>query len=188
MEAEEYRVMKDGDEVSSHLVSSPPDLWTGLARGFSHQFQVKALAVGANVGMMGALLAGTQESPGEYFYKNGVRLKRYRGMASIEAMEAGGGKRYFMDTTSIKVPQGVAGYVVDKGSVLNFVPYLLQGLRHSFQDIGVRSLPELHKALEQGNLLFERRSPSAQREGGVHGMFSHEDPLMDVTERARRRW
>jgi IMP dehydrogenase len=148
----------------------------------------KALAVGGHVGMMGALLAGTEEAPGEYYYKEGVRLKRYRGMASIEAMEVGGGKRYFVDDDSIKVPQGVSGFVVDRGSVLNFVPYLLQGLRHSFQDLGVRSLGELHNALAAGTLLFERRSFSAQREGGVHGLFSYEDPANKVQERLRRPW
>ena len=117
-----------------------------------------------------------------------MRLKRYRGMASIEAMEAGGGKRYFMDETAVKVPQGVAGYVVDKGSLMDFIPYLTQGLRYSFQDLGVRSIPELHAALADGRLRFELRSPSAQREGGVHSMFSYEDPFMNVQERARRKW
>jgi len=148
----------------------------------------KALAVGGNVAMMGALLAGTQEAPGDYYYKDGVRVKRYRGMASIEAMEAGGGKRYFMEQDQIKVPQGVSGFVVDRGPVHTFVPYLLQGLRHSFQDLGVKSITELHEALAEGRLLFERRSTSAQREGGVHGMFSYEDPLSKLQERFQKRW
>jgi IMP dehydrogenase len=148
----------------------------------------KALAVGGSVGMAGALLAGTQEAPGEYYYKGGVRVKRYRGMASIEAMEAGGGKRYFMEDDQIKVPQGVSGYVVDRGPLLTFVPYLLQGLRHSFQDLGVRSIDALHRGLDEGTILFERRSSSAQREGGVHGMFSYEDPLNKLQERFRRQW
>ncbi len=146
---------------------------------------VKSLAVGGSVGMMGALLAGTQEAPGDYFYKDGIRLKRYRGMASIEAMEAGGGKRYFMDENSIKVPQGVAGYVVDKGSLIHFVPYLLQGIRHAFQDLGLSSLRQLHQALNDNTLLFERRSLSAKTEGSVHGMFSHEDPLKPLQERLK---
>ncbi len=148
----------------------------------------KSLAVGGSVAMMGALLAGTQEAPGEYYYRGGVRLKRYRGMASIEAMEAGGAKRYFMDEDQIKVPQGVSGFVVDRGPLLTFVPYLLQGLRHSLQDLGVRSLAALHQALDDGTILFERRSPSAQREGGVHGLFSYDDPLNRFDERIRRAW
>ncbi|MBN1417695.1 MAG: IMP dehydrogenase [Planctomycetes bacterium] len=146
---------------------------------------VKALAVGGSTGMLGGLLAGTQEAPGEYFYKNGVRVKRYRGMASIEAMERGGGKRYFSEEEAIRVAQGVSGFVVDKGSVLQFVPYLLQGLRHALQDLGCRSVPELHRALEEGRLLFEVRSASAQREGGVHSLLSYQEPIMEVRERFR---
>ena len=151
-------------------------------------YLVKALASGGSVAMMGGMLAGTQEAPGDYYYKDGARLKRYRGMASIEAMEAGGSKRYFMDETAVKVPQGVAGYVVDKGSLLDFIPYLTQGLRYSFQDLGVRSIAELHAALADGRLRFELRSPSAQREGAVHSLFSYEDPFMNVQERTRRKW
>jgi IMP dehydrogenase len=136
-------------------------------------FLVKALAIGADVAMMGALFAGTQEAPGEYFYKDGVRVKKYRGMASIEAFERGGAKRYLADDQTIKVAQGVSGLVVDKGSVLNLVPYILQGLKQALQDIGVRSISELHEALTGDRLLFELRSHSAQREGGVHGLFSY---------------
>ena len=66
---------------------------------------------------MGFMFAGTEEAPGEYFYEGGVRLKRYRGMASIEAMAAGGDKRYMTqaDDRKVKVAQGVAGSVTDKG-------------------------------------------------------------------------
>jgi IMP dehydrogenase len=147
-------------------------------------FLVKALAVGANVGMCGALFAGTQEAPGEYFYKDGVRVKKYRGMASIEAFERGGAKRYLVEDQTIKVAQGVSGLVVDKGSVLNLVPYIVQGLKQAFQDIGVRSITELHDALTGDRLLFELRSHSAQREGGVHGLFSYQEPVLEVRERA----
>ena len=144
---------------------------------------MKALAVGADVGMMGSMFAGTQEAPGEYFYKDGVRVKKYRGMASIEALERGGGKRYFSDDQNIKVAQGVSGLVVDKGSTMNLVPYILQGLRQALQDIGVQSIQELHESLWSGGLLFERRSNSAQREGGVHGLFSYQEPVLEVRER-----
>ncbi len=143
----------------------------------------RALALGASAVMMGSLLAGTTEAPGEYFYKNGMRVKRYRGMASIEAMEAGGGKRYFADKEQIRVAQGVSGFVVDKGSVKNLVPYILQGLRHAFQDMGVRDVPALHRAVHGDEILFELRTPSAQREGGVHNLFSYEKPTLGARER-----
>lgn len=137
---------------------------------------VKAIAVGGSCGMLGSLLAGTKEAPGEYFYQDGVRVKRYRGMASLEAMERGGGKRYFAQDKRIRVAQGVSGTVVDKGSILDYVPYIAQGLRHAFQDLGCRDLATLHERLYDGQLRFERRSPAAQVEGSVHGLHSWSEP------------
>jgi len=136
----------------------------------------KALALGASSVMMGSMFAGTNEAPGEYFYENGVRLKRYRGMASQEALEAGGAKRYFGEDTKIKVVQGVSGAVLDKGSLFEYVPYLLQGLKLSFQDMGTKDIATLHERLYQGMIRFEIRSASAQLEGGVHDMYSYKEP------------
>jgi len=139
-----------------------------------------ALAIGASTCMMGAMFAGTSEAPGEYFYENGIRLKKYRGMASLEAMKAGGDKRYFSESQKIKVAQGVSGAVVDKGSVSNFVPYLTQGLKQAFQDMGFRDIPSLHSALRSGKLRFERRTESAQLQGSVHSLYSYTKPSMRV--------
>jgi len=136
----------------------------------------KALALGASAVMLGALLAGTTEAPGEYFYEGGVRLKRYRGMASIEAMKEGGAKRYFSEEDKIKVAQGVSGAVVDRGSVVDLMEYFMQSLKHALQDLGCRTISDLHEALYGGTLRFETRSPSAQAEGGVHGLHSYKEP------------
>jgi IMP dehydrogenase len=136
----------------------------------------KALALGASTAMMGSMFAGTNEAPGEYFYDNGVRLKKYRGMASMEAMEAGGNKRYFAEDAKVIVAQGVSGAVMDKGSMNDYAPYLLQGLKHSFQDMGIRNVKSLHEKLYSKELRFEIRSAMAQREGHVHDMYSYKEP------------
>jgi len=136
----------------------------------------KALAIGAATVMAGYLLAGTAEAPGEYFYENGMRVKRYRGMASVEAMKAGGGKRYLDEGDRVIVPQGVSGTVLDRGSLVDYVPYLMKGLQQAFQDMGYRTVSELHEALYSGELRFEHRTPAAQAEGTVHSLHTFSPP------------
>ncbi|MBM4054882.1 MAG: IMP dehydrogenase [Planctomycetes bacterium] len=146
---------------------------------------VKALALGAGAVMMGGLLAGTTESPGEYFYEGSMRVKKYRGMASHEAMERGGGKRYLSVEDRVKVAQGVSGTVVDKGSVIHLGQYLMQSMLHSLQELGWKSIHDLHTGLYDGSLRFEMRSPSAQAEGGVHDLYSSKEPHLGFLRRVR---
>jgi IMP dehydrogenase len=151
---------------------------------------IKALSMGASVVMMGSMLAGVDESPGEYFFSEGLRLKHYRGNSSRHAIESQGTpsspRRGHSRSASIasqepvgesapstfQVPSGVSGAVVDKGPLNRYIPYLCQSVRHGLQDMGTVSLELMWEQLYSGVLRFELRSPSAQREGGVHDLHS----------------
>ncbi len=135
---------------------------------------IKALSIGAGVVMMGSMLAGTEETPGEYFFQNGVRLKRYRGMGSIEAMSKGSDKRYFASGSKVKVAQGVSGSVIDKGSLREYLPYLISSVQSGLNDLGIDGLETMRGCLTSGTLRFELRSAAAQKEAGVHSLHSLE--------------
>ena len=138
---------------------------------------VKGLSLGASTVMMGGLLAGTTESPGEFFVsREGELVKAYRGMGSIDAMESqktgttAATGRYFSEGDRLLVAQGVSGSVKSSGSLTKFIPYLQAGLQHSLQDIGVTTLAELHEGVNTGRVRFQIRTVSAQAEGNVHGL------------------
>lgn len=103
-------------------------------------------------------------------------------MGSLDAMNAcqelSAASRYYSEGDHIKVAQGVSGSVVDKGSVHRFIGgYLHTGIQKSLQDIGCQSVEELHSESNQGNVKVEKRTASAQVEGGVHNLHSYEKRL-----------
>jgi IMP dehydrogenase len=94
-----------------------------------------------------------------------------------ESLASAAAARYYSEGTKVKVAQGVTGTVLHQGSLKTFIPYLLAGIQHSCQDIGVRSLQDLHVGVRDGSVRFEKRSAAAQNEGGVHGLHSYQKRL-----------
>jgi IMP dehydrogenase len=136
---------------------------------------IKALALGASTVMMGSLLAGTDESPGQYYFKDGIRLKNYRGMGSLESMSSNKCDRYLINKSSIKVAQGVSGEVVGKGSLEKHLNYLVKGVKHGFQNLGSQNIDIIHKKINDGEIGLEIRTAPAQNEAGIHNLYSYSD-------------
>ena len=110
---------------------------------------VKALAAGGSCVMIGSLVAGTEESPGDTIIYNGRKFKSYRGMGSLEAMEQGSKDRYFQaDTKDVKklVPEGIAGRVPYKGTVQEVIYQMMGGLRSGMGYCGAATIEKLHDA------------------------------------------
>ena len=110
---------------------------------------VKALAAGGSCVMIGSLVAGTEESPGDTIIYNGRKFKSYRGMGSLEAMEHGSKDRYFQaDTKDVKklVPEGIAGRVPYKGTVQEVIYQMVGGLRSGMGYCGAPTIEKLHDA------------------------------------------
>ncbi|MBU9681939.1 IMP dehydrogenase [Burkholderia gladioli] len=126
----------------------------------------KALAAGANAVMMGSMLAGTEEAPGDVFLYQGRQYKSYRGMGSVGAMKDGAADRYFQDNSANidkLVPEGIEGRVAYKGSVNAILFQLVGGVRASMGYCGCRTIAELHDKAE-----FVQITAAGMRESHVH--------------------
>ncbi|WP_367871919.1 IMP dehydrogenase [Luteolibacter sp. Populi] len=132
---------------------------------------VKALAAGANLVMLGSILAGTRESPGQSVYFQGRRFKTYRGMGSLGAMRKGSGDRYGQNSSGKLVAEGVEGRVPYKGPLSDVVFQLMGGLRSGMGYVGANSLDELRE-----RATFVRITPGGLRESHVHDIVITEEP------------
>ena len=135
----------------------------------------KALAAGASAAMIGSLLAGTDESPGEVYLHQGRSFKAYRGMGSVGAMARGSADRYFQaevrDTLKL-VPEGIEGQVPYKGPVAGVLHQLAGGLKAAMGYVGARDLADLRK-----RATFVRISPAGLRESHPHDVtITRESP------------
>lgn len=126
----------------------------------------KAIAAGADCVMIGSLLAGTDESPGETILYQGRTFKTYRGMGSLGAMAGGNTDRYALDPTQKLVPEGIEGRVASKGPLADLVYQLVGGLKAGMGYCGCRTISQL-----QNEARFVRVSPAGLRESHVHDVI-----------------
>ncbi|RYY93137.1 MAG: IMP dehydrogenase, partial [Alphaproteobacteria bacterium] len=131
---------------------------------FSGDF-AKALAGGASSAMMGSMLAGTEEAPGEVFLYEGRAYKDYRGMGSLGAMGRGSADRYFQKDVSQQklVPEGIEGQVPFKGPIAPILHQMAGGLRAAMGYVGARTIDELHEKAK-----FIQITGAGLRESHVH--------------------
>ena len=138
----------------------------------------KALAGGGHSVMVGSMLAGTEESPGETIIYEGRRFKSYRGMGSLEAMQKGSKDRYFQDAEDdLKklVPEGISGRVPYKGTVQEVMYQVIGGLRAGMGYVGAKDIPALHGAK------FVRITSAGVKESHPHDvMISREAPNYSI--------
>ncbi len=127
---------------------------------------VKAIAAGADAVMMGSMLAGTEESPGETILYQGRRYKIYRGMGSIDAMKEGSSERYFQQPSNKLVPEGIVGRVPYKGRVTETLYQLVGGLRSGMGYVGCSAIDQLKLDTE-----FIQISAAGYKESHVHDVI-----------------
>lgn len=139
---------------------------------------VKAIAAGGNVCMLGSLLAGCDESPGEFELFQGRKFKVYRGMGSIAAMENGSKDRYFQTDAKKLVPEGVEGRVAYKGLLEDTIFQLIGGLRSGMGYCGAKDVPTLQETAK-----FMKMSSASLRESHPHDIhITKEAPNYSVDE------
>jgi len=132
---------------------------------------VKALAAGADLVMLGSILAGTRESPGQSVYYQGRRFKTYRGMGSLGAMKKGAGDRYAQNSSGKLVAEGVEGRVPYKGPLSDVIFQLMGGVRSGMGYLGATSLQELRERAS-----FVQITSGGLRESHVHDIVMTEEP------------
>jgi IMP dehydrogenase len=132
---------------------------------------VKAIAAGADLVMLGSILAGTRESPGQSVYYQGRRFKTYRGMGSLGAMRKGAGDRYAQNSSGKLVAEGVEGRVPYKGPLSDVIFQLMGGLKSGMGYVGASSLSELRE-----RATFTRITAGGLRESHVHDIVMTEEP------------